>query len=96
MLDIEAVTKTFFRRTVNERVALSDISLHLDPGDFVTIIGSNGAGKSTLLNIVSGRYQADVGRVTIEGEDVTKLPDYKVAKYVSRVFQEQRDRKSVV
>lgn len=88
MLDIEAVTKTFFRRTVNERVALSDISLHLDPGDFVTIIGSNGAGKSTLLNIVSGRYQADVGRVTIEGEDVTKLPDYKVAKYVSRVFQD--------
>lgn len=88
MLDIEAVTKTFFRRTVNERVALSDISLHLDPGDFVTIIGSNGAGKSTLLNIVSGRYQADVGRVTIGGEDVTKLPDYKVAKYVSRVFQD--------
>lgn len=67
MLDIEAVTKTFFRGTINERVALRDISLHLDEGDFVTIIGSNGAGKSTLLNVISGRYQADVGRVTIEG-----------------------------
>ena len=58
MLDIEAVTKTFFRRTVNERVALSDISLHLDPGDFVTIIGSNGAGKSTLMKILTGIYTA--------------------------------------
>lgn len=88
MLDIEAVTKTFFRGTVNERLALRDVSLRLDPGDFVTIIGSNGAGKSTLLNIVSGRYRADIGRVTIDGEDVTKLPDYRVAKHVSRVFQD--------
>ena len=88
MLDIEAVTKTFFRGTINERVALRDISLHLDEGDFVTIIGSNGAGKSTLLNVISGRYQADVGRVTIDDKDVTKLPDYAVARYVSRVFQD--------
>lgn len=88
MLDIEAVTKTFFRGTVNERVALRDISLHLDEGDFVTIIGSNGAGKSTLLNVISGRYQADVGRVTIDDTEITKLPDYAVARYVSRVFQD--------
>ncbi len=88
MLEIEAVTKTFFRGTVNERMALRDVSLTLEEGDFVTIIGSNGAGKSTLLNIVSGRYQADVGRVTIDGKDVTKLPDYAVSQYVSRVFQD--------
>lgn len=88
MLEIEAVTKTFFRGTVNERLALRDVSLTLAPGDFVTIIGSNGAGKSTLLNIVSGRYQADIGRVTIAGRDVTRLPDYRVAQLVSRVFQD--------
>ena len=88
MLEIEAVTKTFFRGTVNERTALRDVSLTLEAGDFVTIIGSNGAGKSTLLNIVSGRYQADIGRVTIDGKDVTKLPDYAVSRYVERVFQD--------
>lgn len=88
MLEIEAVTKTFFRGTVNERLALQNVSLTLAEGDFVTVIGSNGAGKSTLLNIVSGRYQADVGRVTIDGKDVTKLPDYAVSQYVARVFQD--------
>ncbi|MDC4233440.1 ATP-binding cassette domain-containing protein [Actinomyces sp. B33] len=88
MLDIEAVTKTFFRGTVNERVALSDVSLHLDEGDFVTVIGSNGAGKSTLLNIVSGRYQADIGRITIGGRDTTRMPDWRTARLVSRVFQD--------
>ncbi|QPK81220.1 ATP-binding cassette domain-containing protein [Schaalia sp. ZJ405] len=88
MLDIEAVTKTFFQGTVNERVALANVSLHLDPGDFVTIIGSNGAGKSTLLNVVSGRYEANLGRITIDGVDTTHMPDYTTARYVSRVFQD--------
>ncbi|WP_022867305.1 ABC transporter ATP-binding protein [Schaalia vaccimaxillae] len=88
MLEIEAVTKTFFRGTVNERVALSNVSLSLNEGDFVTIIGSNGAGKSTLLNIVSGRYQADVGRITIDGQDTTRLPEHKTSNLVARVFQD--------
>ena len=88
MLDITHVTKSFFRRTVNEKVALRDVSLHLEAGDFVTVIGSNGAGKSTLLNVVSGRYLPDVGSVRIDGHDVTRLPDHAVARYVGRVFQD--------
>ncbi len=88
MLDISHVTKAFFPHTVNERVALRDLSLRLGAGDFVTIIGSNGAGKSTLLNIVSGRYRPDAGRVSIDGHDVTRLPDHRVARDVGRVFQD--------
>ncbi|MDY5588774.1 MAG: ABC transporter ATP-binding protein [Arcanobacterium sp.] len=88
MLHIRNVSKAFFPGTINEKVALRDVSLSLNKGDFVTIIGSNGAGKSTLLNIVSGRYRADIGSVTIDGKSTTRLPDYKVAKYVGRVFQD--------
>lgn len=88
MLDVRNVSKAFFPRTVNEKVALRDISLKLDAGDFVTVIGSNGAGKSTLLNVVAGRYRPDIGTVWISGNDVTKLPDHKVAKYVGHVFQD--------
>ncbi|MCI6574640.1 MAG: ABC transporter ATP-binding protein [Actinomycetaceae bacterium] len=88
MLDIRNVSKAFFAGTVNEKVALKDVSLSLNKGDFVTIIGSNGAGKSTLLNVVSGRYKADIGSVAIDGRLTTRLPDYKVAKYVGRVFQD--------
>lgn len=88
MLDIRNVSKAFFAGTINEKVALKDVSLSLNKGDFVTIIGSNGAGKSTLLNVVSGRYKADIGSVAIDGRLTTRLPDYKVAKYVGRVFQD--------
>ncbi|WP_370870612.1 ABC transporter ATP-binding protein [Arcanobacterium wilhelmae] len=88
MLDIVSVSKAFFPGTINEKIALRDVSLSLEKGDFVTIIGSNGAGKSTLLNIVSGRYRADLGSVTIDGTLTTRLSDYKVSKYVGRVFQD--------
>ncbi len=88
MLELEHISKAFFRRTINEKIALRDVSLRLAEGDFVTIIGSNGAGKSTLLNVVSGRYRPDLGRVIIDGNDVTRQPDYKVARYVGRVFQD--------
>lgn len=88
MLELEHISKAFFRRTINEKIALRDVSLRLAEGDFVTIIGSNGAGKSTLLNVVSGRYRPDLGRVIIDGHDVTRQPDYKVARYVGRVFQD--------
>ncbi|WP_026459846.1 ABC transporter ATP-binding protein [Schaalia suimastitidis] len=88
MLTLTNVTKSFFRHTINERVALRDISLHLEPGDFVTVIGSNGAGKSTLLNVVAGHYQCDVGTVHIDGRNTTRLPDHKVARQVGRVFQD--------
>ena len=88
MLEIKNVSKAFFAGTINEKVALRDVSIALDEGDFVTIIGSNGAGKSTLLNVVSGRYRADIGSVTVDGKAVTRLPDYRVAQYVGRVFQD--------
>ena len=88
MLKIERVRKTFFPHTPNERVALAGIDLTLGEGDFITVIGSNGAGKSTLLNIVSGTYRPDSGSVWIDGEDVTRLPEFRVAKNVSRVFQD--------
>jgi len=87
-LRLEDVAKTFFPYTVNERVALSDFSLALADGDFVTVIGSNGAGKSTLLSIIAGVYRPDRGRVLIDGADVTHLPEHAKAKQVARVFQD--------
>lgn len=88
MLTITDVSKTFFPGTVNERKALQGLSLTMDEGDFVTVIGSNGAGKSTLLNAVAGRLIADTGSIRIDGTDVTRLPDHKRARYVGRVFQD--------
>ena len=88
MLDIQAIHKTFNAGTVNEKVALRGVSLHLDEGDFVTVIGGNGAGKSTLLNTVAGTYFPDEGSITIGGVDVTRLPEHKRAKYIGRVFQD--------
>ena len=88
MLQLQNITKRFFPGTVNERVALDNLNLTLREGDFVTVIGSNGAGKSTMLNVISGRYTADEGKVIIDGNDVTKAPEHKLATYVSRVFQD--------
>lgn len=88
MLTINRVTKRFFPGTVNERVALRDLSLTLDEGDFVTVIGSNGAGKSTLLNLVAGRYPVDLGQIWIDNTDVTRAPEHARAKLISRVFQD--------
>ena len=88
MLDIQAIRKTFNAGTVNEKAALRGVSLHLDEGDFVTVIGGNGAGKSTLLNTVAGTYFPDEGSITIGGVDVTRLPEHKRAKYIGRVFQD--------
>lgn len=88
MLEIKNVSKTFNPGTVNEKKALSDISITLNEGDFVTVIGGNGAGKSTMLNMVAGVYPVDCGNIIIDGVDVTKLPEYKRAKYLGRVFQD--------
>ena len=88
MLDILNVEKTFNPGTINEKKALNGINLHLDEGDFVTVIGGNGAGKSTMLNVVAGAYSVDEGEVIIDGVDVTRLPEYKRAKYIGRVFQD--------
>jgi len=88
MLDIIGVEKTFNPGTVNEKKALNGIDLHLEKGDFVTVIGGNGAGKSTMLNMIAGVYPVDCGSIVIDGIDVTRLPEYKRAKYLGRVFQD--------
>ncbi len=87
MIEIQNLNKTFNRGTVNETRALRDISLHIDDGDFVTIIGTNGSGKSTLLNAIAGTFVPDSGTVKIAGEDVTRKKDFQRAKHLSRVFQ---------
>ncbi len=88
MLHVESISKVFNPGTVNERLALDQVSLTLNPGDFVTVIGGNGAGKSTLLNCVAGVYPPDGGEIFIDDVRVTKLPEYKRAKYLGRVFQD--------
>ena len=88
MLQIMDVFKTFNAGTINEKVALKGVNLHLAPGDFVTVIGGNGAGKSTLLNSVAGVFPVDEGQILIDGVDVTHLPEYKRAKFIGRVFQD--------
>jgi putative ABC transport system ATP-binding protein len=88
MLKINGIYKTFNRGTVNEKRALNGVDLELNEGDFVTIIGGNGAGKSTLMNSICGVFQVDSGSIVIDGNDVTKLPEHKRAKYLGRVFQD--------
>ena len=88
MLKIENIRKVFNQGTVNEKVALNGLNLHLKEGDFVTVIGGNGAGKSTMLNSVAGVYPVDEGAILIDGVDVTRLPEYKRAKFIGRVFQD--------
>ncbi len=88
MLDVKNISKTFNAGTVNEKTALNGLSLHLNEGDFVTVIGGNGAGKSTLLNAVAGVWPVDEGSITIGGVDVTHMAEHKRAKYIGRVFQD--------
>ena len=88
MLEIRNISKTFNPGTINEKKALSDLSLTLKDGDFVTVIGGNGAGKSTLLNAVAGVWPVDCGSILLDGEDITALPEHKRAKYIGRVFQD--------
>ena len=88
MLDLTDVSVTFHAGTVNERKALDHVSLHLDPGEFVCVLGTNGAGKSTLLNAVSGTLSADSGTITLDGMDLTRQPEHKRARYIGRLFQD--------
>lgn len=88
MLKIENIEKTFNAGTINEKKALNKVSLELKDGEFVTVIGSNGAGKSTLFNAIAGGFICDAGKIMIDDIDITKLPEYKRAKYVGRVFQD--------
>lgn len=88
MLDIIDIHKTFNPGTINEKIALNGVNLHLDPGDFCTIIGGNGAGKSTTLNAVAGVWPVDQGAILIEAQNVTGVPEHQRAAYLGRVFQD--------
>ena len=88
MLDLINIRKTFNAKTVNEKVALNGAQLHLDDGDFVTVIGGNGAGKSTMLNAIAGVWPIDEGQIIIDGKDVTALPEHRRAAMLGRVFQD--------
>lgn len=88
MLDIIDVHKTFNAGTINEKKALCGVNLHLDEGDFCTVIGGNGAGKSTTLNALAGVWPIDQGAILVDGINVTGEPEYKRAAYLGRVFQD--------
>ena len=88
MLTLSHLSKTFNPSTVNEKKALDDLSLHLEPGDFVTIIGSNGAGKSTLFNAIFGDFFTDSGSVLLDGRDITFQPSHVRAKSIGRLYQD--------
>ena len=88
MLKLENISLTFNPGTVNEKKALENLSLHLEKGDFVTVLGSNGAGKSTLFNTIAGTYLPDSGKVILDGKDITNQPDYKRSKEIGRLFQD--------
>lgn len=88
MLKLTNISKTFYPGTVNEKTALSGLSLHLKPGDFATIIGSNGAGKSTMFNAICGDFLTDSGTIELDGKDITFQPSYTRARNIGRLFQD--------
>ena len=88
MLGLNAVCKTFNPGTINEKIALNNLTLNIEKGDFITVIGGNGAGKSTMMNAVTGVFPIDDGSIVLDGEDITHLSEYKRARYFGRVFQD--------
>ena len=88
MLELKNISKTFFPGTVHEKTALDNLSLTLHEGDIVTVIGGNGAGKSTMINAIAGTFSVDSGSILIDGKDVTRLPEFKRAALLGRVFQD--------
>ena len=90
MLDLKNVRKTFNTKTIDEKIALDGLNLHINDGDFVTVIGGNGAGKSTMLNAIAGVWPIDTGSIVVDGTDITHLPEYRRAAFLGRVFQDPR------
>ena len=88
MLELKNIRKTFNPGTVNEKLALDRVNLHLEPGDFATIVGSNGAGKSTLFNAIAGVFYVDTGTITLDGRDITFLPSHKRSRRIGHLFQD--------
>lgn len=88
MLTLSDVKMVFFKGTPDEKVALNNLSLEVNQGDFITIIGANGAGKSTLFNAIAGTYLTDEGRILLDGKDITAMPEHKRARFIGRLFQD--------
>ena len=88
MLTLSDVKIVFFKGTPDEKVALNNLSLEVNQGDFITIIGANGAGKSTLFNAIAGTYLTDEGRILLEDNDITAMPEHKRARFIGRLFQD--------
>ena len=88
MLTLSNVKMVFFKGTPDEKVALNNLSLEVNQGDFITIIGANGAGKSTLFNAIAGTYLTEEGRILLEGKDITAMPEHKRARFIGRLFQD--------
>ena len=88
MLDIKNISKTFNPGTEDAKLALDNVSLHVRPGDFISIIGANGAGKSTLFNAIAGSFITDSGSISLDGKDITLMPEHKRAKSIGRLFQD--------
>ena len=88
MLRLDNISKTFSPGTANERTALRNVCLHLAPGDFTTVLGANGAGKSTLLAAISGAFLLDSGTITLDGRDITAMPEHRRSKFIGRLFQD--------
>ena len=88
MLEINGLRKIFNPGTINQKLAIDNLSLTFQEGDFVTVIGGNGAGKSTLLNLIAGVYPADAGQIILDGHDISKMPEHKRACFLGRVFQD--------
>ncbi|MBU5483856.1 ATP-binding cassette domain-containing protein [Clostridium sp. MSJ-11] len=88
MLTIKNLLKIFNKDTANENILFNGLSFHINEGDFITVVGSNGAGKSTLLNIIAGSIEVDNGEMTLEGKDISKLPEFKRTRSIGRVFQD--------
>jgi len=90
LLPVRGITKIFSKGTVDEVTALDDVSLDVNAEDYITIIGSNGAGKTTLLNVIAGIFPPEEGKVLINGDDITKLPEHRRARYFGRVHQDPK------
>nr|MDD5836968.1 ATP-binding cassette domain-containing protein [Eubacteriales bacterium] len=88
MLTLSDIKMVFFKGTADEKVALNGLSLDVNDGDFITIIGANGAGKSTLFNAIAGTYLTDEGRILLDGRDITAMPEHKRARFIGRLFQD--------
>ena len=88
MLSIKNISKTFYPGTVNAKTAIDNLSLEVNDGDFITIIGANGAGKSTLFNAIAGSFYTDSGSIYLDGKNITMLSEHKRARQIGRLFQD--------